>query len=161
MKKLIVIRHAKSDWTNNTKDFDRPLSKRGYKDAPKMARLLMQQNIQIDQFVSSTANRAQTTCKLFAKEFGANDILLKDNLYMAAPQDFIHVISQLDDKYDTVAVFSHNNELTYFVNDLTDKDIDHVPTCGAVGFTIETDSWADFAKAKKEFLFFFYPKMLG
>lgn len=161
MKKLIVIRHAKSDWTNNTKDFDRPLSKRGLKDAPKMARLLIEQNVQIDQFVSSTANRAQTTCKLFAKEFNSGNILLKDNLYMAAPKDFVEVITSLDDKYDTVALFSHNNGLTYFVNDLTDKDIEHVPTCGTVGFTIETEHWADFAKAKKEFNFFFYPKMLG
>ncbi len=161
MKKLIVIRHAKSDWTNNTKDFDRPLSKRGMKDAPKMAKLLIEQNIQIDQFVSSTANRAQTTCKLFAKEFNSNNILLKDNLYMAAPKDFAEVITALDDKYDTVAVFSHNNGLTYFVNDLTDKDIEHVPTCGTVGFSIDTEHWADFAKAKKEFNFFFYPKMLG
>lgn len=161
MKKLIVIRHAKSDWTNNTKDFDRPLSKRGLKDAPKMARLLIEQNVQIDQFVSSTANRAQTTCKLFAKEFNSGNILLKDNLYMAAPKDFVEVITSLDDKYDTVALFSHNNGLTYFVNDLTDKDIEHVPTCGTVGFTIETEHWADFAKAKKAFNFFFYPKMLG
>ncbi len=161
MKKLIVIRHAKSDWTNNTKDFDRPLSKRGNKDAPKMARLLLQQDIQIDHFVSSTANRAQTTCKLFAKEFKSGSIQLEDSLYMAAPQDFVEVITKLDDKYDTVAIFSHNNGLTYFVNDLSEKDIDHVPTCGVVGFDVDTDNWADFVAAKKEFQFFFYPKMLG
>lgn len=80
---------------------------------------------------------------------------------MASPNDFEEVIANIDDAVKNVAIFSHNNGLTHFANELTEKHIEHVPTCGIVGFSIDTDSWADFDKAKKEFLFFYFPKMFG
>ena len=59
MKKLLLVRHAKSSWDDPfQKDFDRPLNERGHSDAPLMAKRLLKQDIDIDAFVSSTAVRA-------------------------------------------------------------------------------------------------------
>lgn len=161
MKKLFIIRHAKSDWSIHKKDFDRPLSERGKRDAPKMAKYLKEQNIKIDQFISSTAERAKATCNYFAQEYQSNNIILEDILYMASPKEISSVIKKIDDSVENAAIFSHNNGLSYFVNKLTKQRIEHVPTCSVVGFEIATDSWSDFEKIPKEFLFFYYPKMFA
>jgi phosphohistidine phosphatase len=68
MKTLLLIRHAKSSWdTPSQKDFDRPLNDRGHHDAPAMAERLLDKGIKIDAFISSTANRALTTARYFAR----------------------------------------------------------------------------------------------
>ena len=69
MKTLFLVRHAKSDWPAHVSDFDRPLSERGHRDAPKMAEFLKSKNVEIDTFVSSPAKRAITTCRYFAEIF--------------------------------------------------------------------------------------------
>lgn len=161
MKYLYIVRHAKSDWPADTKDFDRPLSARGMRDAPKMAAHLLSMGVRIDKFISSPAKRAIATCKYFAEAYHNNDIEAVDKLYMAAPEDFTDTILQIGDRHDHVALFSHNNGLTYFVNALTNENIGHVPTCGVAAFRVHTGSWADFVNAEKEFLFFYYPKMLA
>ena len=65
MKTLILVRHAKSDWPENTDDFDRPLAESGLQDAVKMSNFLKNQNIAIDKMVSSPALRALNTCEIF------------------------------------------------------------------------------------------------
>ena len=65
MKTLILVRHAKSDWPENTDDFDRPLAESGLQDAVKMSNFLKNQNITIDKMVSSPALRALNTCEIF------------------------------------------------------------------------------------------------
>ena len=70
------------------------------------------------------------------------------------------MIENLDDSIENVAIFSHNNGITYFANSLTDENIEHMPTCSVVAFKIDTENWADFKKATKEFLFFHKPCLL-
>ncbi len=70
MRKLLIIRHAKSSWDTLTqRDFDRPLNDRGNRDAPIMAKRLLKKDIGIDAFVSSPANRALTTAAYFAEAY--------------------------------------------------------------------------------------------
>jgi phosphohistidine phosphatase len=162
MKKLIIVRHAKSSWTNiGMSDFDRPLNERGNKDAPEMANRLFKRNINIDAFVSSTANRAFTTATYFAKAFGKNQaaIMAVPKLNHAAPATFYNVIESLNDDFNTVILFSHNPGITDFVNELTTTSIDNMPTCGVFAVHVETNSWTDFATAQKAFWFFDYPKL--
>jgi phosphohistidine phosphatase len=66
----------------------------------------------------------------------------------------------MDDKVNTIALFSHNNGITEFANSLGVARIDNMPTCSIFAFTIDSDTWSDFRKAKKEFLFFDYPKKM-
>ena len=69
MKILILVRHAKSDWPENTEDFDRPLAEKGIRDAEKMAHFLKDKNIKIEKFFTSPALRALWTCEIFNKEY--------------------------------------------------------------------------------------------
>ncbi|MBS4044004.1 MAG: histidine phosphatase family protein [Chitinophagaceae bacterium] len=163
MKYLFIIRHAKSDWNNPIlSDFERPLNNRGNKDAPDMAIRLKDKNFVIDQFVTSTANRALSTAKYFAHVYGKseNDILKIDELYHASPKIFFRTIEKLNNQYHSVAIFSHNPGITDFVNMLTKTQIDNMPTCSIFAISIQTESWKLFSTAKKEFLFFDYPKSI-
>jgi phosphohistidine phosphatase len=161
MKTLLLIRHAKSSWEQpDLSDFDRPLNERGKKDAPEMAKRVKEKGIEIDHLLSSTAKRAKKTAKYFTEEFGfkKEDIKLVEELYGATQSEFLQAVKDIDDKYKTVALFSHNPGITDFASSLTNVRIDDMPTCAVFALQIETDSWKDFQNAEKNFLFFDYPK---
>ena len=162
MKKLFIIRHAKSSWGDfSLPDFERPLNERGKTDAPEMAKRLLAKKITIDAFVSSPAKRAKKTCKLFCREYNINEenIIVIESLYNAYPETFFEVIAALDNKYDHVAIFSHNPGITDFVNRLCkDVQIDDMPTCGIFAIEANMDHWINFKEVEKKFLFFDYPK---
>jgi phosphohistidine phosphatase len=161
MKTLLLIRHAKSSWDQpGLSDFDRPLNERGKKDAPEMAKRVKEKGIEIDHFISSTAKRARKTAKYFAEEFAftKDDIELVEELYGATQSEFLQTVKGINDKYETVALFSHNPGITDFASSLTNVRVDDMPTCAVFALQIETDSWKDFLNAEKSFLFFDYPK---
>ena len=161
MKSLLLIRHAKSDWADaSLKDFDRPLNDRGKRDAPVMAHRLLDKKVKIDAFISSPAKRAKKTAELFASQYKQDkkDILLFDRLYLADTDAFYDVISQTDDDYSTIAVFSHNDGITTFANQLSDVRVDDMPTCSIFAVKMNLKKWKDFREAEKEFWFFDYPK---
>ena len=65
MKTLLILRHAKSSWDNlDLSDYDRPLNKRGKRDAPRMGDFLRQQELVPDLIISSTAKRAKNSQKI-------------------------------------------------------------------------------------------------
>ena len=161
MKQLLLIRHAKSDWNNaGLSDFDRPLNERGKKDAPVMAQRLRDKKVSVDAFIASPAKRAAKTAKIFAEAFGQqkDDIIFIDKLYLAEPPVFFSVVADTDDRYETIAIFSHNYGLTDFANLLTDVRTDNIPTCGIFAVQADCTSWKEFKEAPKHFLFFDYPK---
>jgi phosphohistidine phosphatase len=161
LKKLFIIRHAKSDQSFFGNDFERPLNDRGKTDAPVMAKRLMQKQKHIDAFVSSPAKRAKKTAESFCTTFGGSegDIIFVSALYHATPDIFYEVIDHLDEPFNTVALFSHNPGITYFVNSLVPgMHVDNMPTCAIFAVQADIPHWSGFAKAKKEFLFFDYPK---
>lgn len=162
MKTLILVRHAKSSWDDvNLPDFDRPLNKRGKEDAKKMAERLHKKLRTLDAIVSSPAKRAKKTAESFAETFDIKeeDILFNPALYHAAGSDFFEVIEELSNKLNTVAVFSHNPGITYFVNELiADINIDNVPTTGIFAVKMDIKKWIDFKNTERQFLFFDYPK---
>jgi phosphohistidine phosphatase len=163
MKTLLLIRHAKSSWEDaQQNDFDRPLNARGLKDAPMMADRLLDRKVKIDAFISSPAKRARQTCELFMQAFKKEEtaMILQSQLYLAQPDVFLQTIQQLSTTLSHVAIFSHNNGITEFANSLAVARIDNMPTCSIFAIRLQTDSWSDFAKAKKELWFFDYPKLL-
>lgn len=158
MKTLILVRHAKSDWPENTEDFDRPLAEKGINDAEKISRFLKDKKIVIEKFFSSPALRAYTTCEIFNKEFQIEmEILAK--LYNASDTNFENITLGLDDDLSAVAMFSHNNGISNFANSMSD-DMFMFPTCGVAGFEIDCESWTDFHTAKKKLIFFYEPKKI-
>lgn len=161
MKTLILIRHAKSDWNQEgLSDSERPLNERGKKDAPEMAKRLRKRGLQIDAFVSSPAERALRTARYFAKEFDEKKggIKVENILYGALPAQFAQVVAGLKDKWNTVALFSHNPGITDYVNTLCNVHTDNMPTCGVFAVQADAANWENFAGAEKNFLFFDYPK---
>jgi len=161
MKTLIVVRHAKSSWSDSDKDdHDRPLNSRGKKDAPEMAKRLQKRDIKVDLFVSSSALRAHTTARYFADEYDVSkkDILLEEKLYLAPAESYYEVLSALSDKHEVVAVFGHNPGITDFANTLSQVHVDDMPTCAVYAVAADTEEWAAFKEADKDFLFFDYPK---
>ncbi len=161
MKKLCIIRHAKSSWDIGVlNDFDRTLNERGHKNAPEMAKRLLDKNVAIDAFISSPANRAFTTASYFAKAYNKTekDIIQIPKLYHADVDAFFETIENIDDSFNNVAVFSHNPGITEFINLLTKTKIDDMPTCGVFAVEVDAASWKGFKKASKKFLFFDYPK---
>ena len=161
MKTVLLVRHAKSDWSNESlNDFDRPLNSRGKNDAPLMANRLLDKKIKIDAFISSPAKRAKKTASVFIKEYKKDkkEIILRPDLYEAARDTFYEVIKEADDKYDCISIFAHNPGLTDFANLLTDTRIDNIPTCGIFAIEADTEKWKNFKEASKKFLFFDSPK---
>ena len=164
MKTLLIIRHAKSSWDGTSlNDFERPLNDRGKKDAPIMAQRLLDKKIAIDAFVTSPAKRAKKTAELFCTAYKKNqeDIIFVSALYHATPETIFTVVEQLDNKFSSVAIFSHNDGITEFANKLAENFvIDDMPTCSVCAVKMEIDKWKDFTKSKRELLFFYSPEKI-
>ena len=163
MKTIILVRHAKSSWDDfSLKDEERPLTARGKKNAPEMAKRLLKKKVPIDVILSSPAKRARSTAEYFAKEYEIpkKKIFLIPDLYMASNDAFIRTIRNAPEKADAIALFSHNNGITQFANTLSETKIDHMPTCSVYAVKANIDSWGSFETGETEFYFFDYPKSL-
>ncbi|MEO6220529.1 MAG: phosphoglycerate mutase family protein [Ginsengibacter sp.] len=161
MKTLLLVRHAKSSWDNLTlSDFERPLNNRGNLDAPLMAKRIKDKKVEIECFVSSPAKRAKKTAKIFMEVYDKHkkNLVLLPSLYEASVMNFHTAVESMEDKYDNIAVFSHNPSITDFANSLTDYKVDNMPTCSVFGVKVQIEKWIDFKYAKKELLFFEFPK---
>lgn len=145
MKKLYLVRHAKSSWKNNLKDFDRPLKKRGFKDALLVSKYLNNSFLMPDQILSSGALRAKTTAKIFIENLELNSIKfeLKNELYDFSGNQLLNVIRYSDDSIDKLMIFGHNNAITNFVNTYGDKRIINVTTSGFIEIDYNINSWND------------------
>lgn len=165
MKRIIIVRHAKSSWNDPTlRDFDRPLNKRGERDAPAMAKRLKERGIHPQQMLSSPAVRALTTCLKFAEvlDFPASQILQDKEIYHAGSETLFAVVQRIKEVNSTgpVLLFGHNPGLTDFVNELLEEDIDNIPTAGVVSCTLSIDWWARAAPSCGKLEFFDYPKRM-
>jgi phosphohistidine phosphatase len=162
MKTLYIVRHAKSSWDDpGLADFDRPLNERGKKDAPRMGKRLKKKDVHPQLMLSSPAKRAYSTSKKIAEVLGyeATNIKTDEDLYHAEPGVILSVLKRISDNVSVVVVFGHNPGFTEFVNELgTDTDIDNIPTCGVVAFSLPIDSWKEIRFKSGKQLFFDYPK---
>jgi phosphohistidine phosphatase len=161
VKTYIILRHAKSDWSNlYLPDFDRELNERGLHDAPMMGKRLLNRNIPIDLILSSTARRATETAKAVAAQIGfiSNHIQYRDDLYHASPDTIADHLMTIDNSIQSVLLVCHNPGITYFVNQQCGHITYNVPTCGMIAFELQSDDWTQFLTANKRFLFYDFPK---
>lgn len=159
MKTLFLIRHAKSSWTFNLPDHDRPLGKRGRKDVIKMGKYLSEKHDPPEVFISSTANRAFYTALHICDGFRVEEknIQLTKDLFHAGSQEILKVINSAPN-CDRLAIFGHNPGFTDCANRLANTSIGNVPTCGVVGINFDVSSWnqVEFGSGKQDF--FYFPK---
>lgn len=160
MKKLVIVRHAKSSWDDPfLNDHARPLAERGLKDAPKMAQRLKKEKVYPDAILSSDAERAKATALITAEvlDFPKQDIVFKHGLYLASAASLLTEIKKTDDEVKTLFIFGHNPGL----NDLISKlggDIDNLPTSGQFAFKFDVKKWEDISSKNAKVWFFDYPK---
>lgn len=164
MKRLLLIRHAKSSWDDPTlPDFDRPLNKRGQRDAPRMAQRLKERSIHPDVLITSPAARALATCQAMASvmRFEAQRIHYEPKLYHADEHQLLAVVQSLPDLPDqdeVVLLFGHNPGLTDFANRLFSVDIPNIPTAGVVAGEVRVLKWKDTEWGDGRFEWFDIPK---
>ncbi|AXK48814.1 phosphohistidine phosphatase [Aliarcobacter trophiarum LMG 25534] len=162
MKKLILIRHAKSSWSNPLlDDFDRPLNKRGEKNAPFMAKVLNQKELKPDLIISSPAKRTKDTLNYFLDEFKdyKKKVRFDQSIYEAPYTNLLNVIKSVEKEYDTLFFIGHNPG----INDLSDFLLNgfykNIPTTGILKIDLDIDSWDEIEKGYGNLDFFLYPKM--
>lgn len=150
MKTLLILRHAKSSWDNDQlADFDRPLNKRGRRQAPQMGQLLTEQGLGIDLVVSSTARRARETAEAVMAASGFDgEVRYSKAFYEAPPVTYLASLNALSDDYDCVLVVGHNPGLQALVALLTGRD-EAFPTAALAQIALPIDSWSAFGVATR------------
>ena len=144
MKTLLVLRHAKSSRNDPTlDDHERPLNKRGQRDAPRMGELVREYGLIPDVVISSDALRARLTAEAVAEAARyAGEILLDPRLYMACPADILSLLPMVRENAETVMIVGHNPGLEKLVEQLTGERQD-LPTATLVQIGLPIDHWRD------------------
>lgn len=146
-RKLIVARHAKSAWdTEAVTDHDRPLNKRGRRDAPRVAAKIAELGWIPDRVYCSDAVRARETWdrmkEALSPKGSSPKVKITSKLYQAGIDAIRKQLAKLDDKSKTVMVLGHNPGWEEAVEALTGKSV-RLTTCNAILMTTKADSWAD------------------
>ncbi len=161
MKKLWIVRHAKSSWSNaGLSDHDRPLNARGKRDAPIMSDVIATRYPIPDVMITSTAKRARRTCKTFRRAFelDKSHVIRENQLYHASTGTCLQVIHSIKEDIEIAAIFGHNPTFTYLIHELTGRGPDNLPTCGCALITSTSDYWATFESGECHIEEYLYPK---
>ncbi len=142
MKRLILMRHAKSDWNHpHLSDHERPLNKRGKRDAPRMGALLQTQGIEIDTILCSTAQRTRETLALFLEEYTfEGEIDFVERLYHADLRHYIAVLGELSADVETAMLVGHNPTMSTALDFFADI-FESFPTAAIAYLEFDTDNW--------------------
>lgn len=160
MKRLILVRHGKSSWKENLPDDQRPLKKRGFKDADLVTKAYLVSRDEPLTLWSSYAVRALTTAEIFKDRLNISDdhFHVKKELYTFNGSQLLKTIQTCDDSVENLMVFGHNPAMTSVVNLLGDQEFDNIPTTGLTVLEFETDSWKNLKDGKT--ILYLFPKNL-
>ena len=145
MKALLVLRHAKSSWEDGSlHDAERPLNRRGKRDAPRMGEVLREQRLTPDLIISSDAVRARMTAERAAAAAGyRNAIQFDRRLYLADPSDIIAVLRAVPAApAATIMIVGHNPGLEDLIAQLT-GEAETLPTAALAQIALPIDRWSD------------------
>ena len=150
MKTLLVLRHAKSSWNDPTLgDHERPLNKRGRRDAPRVGELVREAGLKPDVVISSDAVRARMTAEAVAEaaRYGG-EIVLDPHLYMAGPADILSLLTTVRENAETVMIVGHNPGLEELVEQLTGERQDF-PTAALAQIGLPIKQWRDLKRSTR------------
>lgn len=160
-KQLLICRHAKSSWDDaSLSDVERPLNKRGRRDAPEMGRRLAERGLLPDLILASHATRAWTTAEAYADRLGypPDRIQVDPGLYTATAASLLALVRALEPRLGRILLVGHNPECTAFANLLGNLDLDNLPTGGIVALEFHTRSWQEILPGQGQLLFVDFPK---
>ena len=161
MKRLYLIRHAKSSWSNpDLDDFARTLNKRGKEDCSEMAARLGRAGICPDFIAASPAKRAKKTAVCMAKGTGydKDSIRYYDELYLGTVSYHLELIEKLFSSVDVLFLVGHNNTMTELAEYLTGSQLGNVPTCGIVAVEYADPQGFSAQAGAGKIVFFDFPK---
>ncbi len=150
MKTLLIQRHAKSDWSDaSLADHERPLNKRGKRQAPAMGELLRREDLLPDLILCSSARRARKTAEAIAEASGyTGEIRLSRDLYAAPPEAYLEALHDLPDEFACVMVVGHNPGLEELLDVLTGESA-RLPTAALAQVTLDVEHWSQVSQAPR------------
>lgn len=157
---LILIRHAKSSWIEaGLSDMGRPLNARGERDAPYMAKRMLESGRQVDAIITSPANRAKTTALAYktALNIAEERFIEAELVYEADVKDLMNLINSFDDQWQCVLLFGHNPGFSFLIQYLSGSML-HMPTNGVGTLEMEIDSWEHTGTGSAQLVDFDFPK---
>jgi len=142
MKTLILMRHAKSSWKDQKmKDKDRPLTKRGMKDAAQIGTVLDKNELIPQLVLSSSVKRARQTAELVLEACHyPGEVIYMDNLFLAEADVILDALRLLPNDVERVLVIGHNPGLECALQILT-RQIVALPAAAAANISLMIDSW--------------------
>jgi phosphohistidine phosphatase len=144
MKTLLILRHAKSSWSEeDLSDHERPLNKRGRRDAPRMGKLIGEKGLQPQLIICSGAKRTRETVELVTAACGyKGELRFSEALYAAAAEAYINVLRELEEWYERVMVVGHNPGLEELLEGLT-KEEQTLPTAALALVALPIQTWQE------------------
>ena len=164
MLKLILLRHAKSSWTQSGQsDFERCLNERGISDSKEMGGRLALRAIRPLRVICSSATRASETASLVTRELGlpVDSLVFDKRLYLAEPADLMIVLNEQSARDTTLMLVGHNPGITTFANRLGDGHVDNMPTCCYVEISFDAKQWSDVDWGAGKFAYVDWPKNIA
>jgi len=164
MKKLILVRHAKTEqlFDYSRSDYDRNLLPRGIEDSKLIATQLKEIGCKPDIYISSSANRAKQTCELFLEYLGpmGTEVFYERFIYEGyTTETMLKYLSGIDNKKESAILFGHNPDIAGFTVNLTSEDLFHFPTGVAVVLKFDVDSWDQIEARQGRVETYLYPSM--
>lgn len=161
MKILLLLRHAKSDWDDvSLRDIERPLAKRGRRDAPRMGQALKDRHIAIDYVLCSPAKRARQTMKIFTEAAEIHTTpQFEEQIYDATTAELLKVVRAIPDEHNNVLMVGHNPGFETLLGRLTQTQ-HTMPTAALACIEFAVDHWQDVEDGKGKLLWFLTPKTL-
>lgn len=148
MKKITLIRHAKSDWSKpELNDFDRWLGPRGIRQLKEMWGLLKKLKPEFDQIICSPSLRTTLTFEWLAEEYKElknMSFVFMQEIYDYAEwytEDMIEIIENIDENINSLAIIWHNNLFNELVENFTSVVWLHIPTLTVVEIIFNIESW--------------------
>lgn len=163
-RKVLLMRHAKSSWsTPGLKDFDRPLNKRGERDAPRMGRYLQELQLIPDQIFSSPATRAKSTILkvINALELPSGTITWNKDLYFNGVEAYLNAIRRADENSKIMMTVGHNPMTEDVISKLSGNSSRKVIKTATIAcLEFKTNSWKDIQYGAGELKWVISPKDL-
>ncbi len=163
MKRVIIVRHAKSVPYGYDDDFHRDLTDRGIHDAEKISSKLKEMGISPDLIIASPATRTMHTAHIFIKNMGYEFSLIRQEpaLYEGlTTQSFVDLLHELPENVQTVFVFGHNPTVYYLAYNLVKYFNSDMPTCSTVALDFPVDKWTDLSARGGQLAFQYVPKSM-
>jgi len=163
MKTLLLMRHAKSSWKEkDIPDQERPLNKRGRKDAPQMGKLLKEKELIPNVILCSSAKRTVSTAEdvMDKADIKKKTLRLLDSFYLAEPDVYLKELCELPDDIEKVLVIGHNPGLEGLLQILSGR-IESLPTSAIAYLSVPIKSWKDLSETNEtELIALYRPKEL-